>query len=44
MLYTSATNPSRDAGGLVTRFAIPMVAAGRVYIGLRRAVYVYGLL
>jgi hypothetical protein len=43
MLYSSATNTARDGAGLVTRFAIPMVANGRVYVGMRRAVYVYGL-
>jgi hypothetical protein len=44
MLFSSATNSGRDGAGLVTRFAIPMVANGRVYVGMRRAVYVYGLL
>ena len=33
-----------DGPGPVLRFAMPTVAAGRVYIGMRGAVYVYGLL
>lgn len=44
MLYSSATNTARDGAGLVTRFSIPMVANGRVYVGMRRGVYVWGLL
>jgi len=44
MLYSSATNSARDGAGLVTRFAIPLVANGRVYVAMRGAVYVYGLL
>jgi hypothetical protein len=42
LLYSSSVNAARDGAGLVTRFAIPMVANGRVYVGMRRAVYVYG--
>lgn len=33
----------RGAGGLATRFAIPTVAAGRVYLGAKGEVDVYGL-
>jgi hypothetical protein len=44
LLYTSSANSDRDGAGLVTRFAIPMVANGRVYVGMRSGVYVYGLL
>jgi hypothetical protein len=44
MLYTTATNSRRDAPGQVTRFAIPTVAAGRVYVGMKGGVWVYGLL
>ncbi len=44
MLYTTATNPGRDAPGRVTRFAIPTVAGGRVYVGMKGGVWVYGLL
>jgi hypothetical protein len=43
MLYTSAANP-RDTPGVVTRFAIPTVAGGRVYVGMKGGVWVYGLL
>jgi len=35
-LYSSAFGPS-------VRFAMPTVAGGRVYIGEKGAVYVYGL-
>jgi hypothetical protein len=42
LLYTSADNP-RDTPGLVTRFAMPTVAGGRVYVGMKRGVWVYGL-
>jgi hypothetical protein len=44
MLYTSATNPDRDTPGPVTRFAMPMVADGRVYVAQRGGVVVYGVL
>ena len=43
-LYCSEMNPSRDRAGLATRFAVPTVAGGRVLIGTRRQVEVYGLL
>ena len=43
ILYTSATNPERDSPGQVTRFTIPTVAGGRVYVGMRGGVWVYGL-
>ena len=44
MLYSSSENGGRDAPGLVTRFAIPTVAGGRVYVGMKKGVWVYGLL
>jgi hypothetical protein len=44
MLYSSEENLRRDGPGLVLRFTMPMVAGGRVYIGMKRGVYVYGLL
>jgi hypothetical protein len=44
MLYTTAANAQRDAPGQVTRFAIPTVAGGRVYVGMKGGVWVYGLL
>lgn len=44
LLYSSLEQPGRDDGGMALRFAMPTVANGRVYVGFRRAVYVYGLL
>jgi hypothetical protein len=44
MLYSSSTNVARDGPGRVLRFTMPTVAGGRVYIGMREALYVYGLL
>jgi len=44
MLYSTAENDPRDSPGLVTRFAIPTVAGGRVYVGMKKGVWVYGLL
>jgi hypothetical protein len=44
MIYSSAMNLARDAAGPVLRFTMPTVAGGRVYIGMRGEVYVYGLL
>ncbi len=43
-LFSSARNPGRDRAGLATRFAIPTVAAGRVYVGAKGEVDVYGLI
>ena len=43
-LYSSELNSSRDRAALAARFAIPTVAAGRVYVGGKREVDVYGLL
>lgn len=43
-LYSSATNSDRDRAGISVRFAIPTIANGRVYIGARGEVDVYGLL
>ena len=43
-LYSSELNASRDRAGVALRFAIPTVAAGRVYIGAKGEVDVYGLL
>ena len=43
-LYSSDQNSSRDKAGEAVRFAIPAVANGRVYFGVRKAVDVYGLL
>jgi len=43
-LYNSTQNPSRDGPGLAVRFVIPTVMNGRVYIGAKRELDVYGLL
>jgi hypothetical protein len=43
-LYSNEQNPSRDTAGQALRFTIPMVANGRVFIGVKKAVEVYGLL
>ncbi|HLY16792.1 MAG TPA: hypothetical protein VKR61_06185 [Bryobacteraceae bacterium] len=43
-LYTSAQALGRDSAGEALRFAIPLVAGGRVYVGTRRELDVYGLL
>jgi hypothetical protein len=43
-LYSSEQNPQRDRAGIALRFTIPTVARGRVYVGTRGGVDVYGLL
>lgn len=43
-LYNSNMRAARDRAGLATRFAIPTVAAGFVYVGTKRQVDVYGLI
>jgi hypothetical protein len=43
-LFNSEINPGRDRAGLATRFAMPTVAAGFVYVGAKREVDVYGLI
>ena len=42
-IYTSEQNSKRDRAALATRFVIPVVANGRVYIAARGEVDVYGL-
>jgi hypothetical protein len=43
-LYTSERNGARDRAGVALRFAMPTVVNGKVYLGARREVDVYGLL
>jgi outer membrane protein assembly factor BamB len=43
-IYSSETNDGRDGAGMAARFVIPMVVNGRVYLGTRSEVEVYGLL
>lgn len=41
-LYSSETNSARDRAGAATRFAVPTIANGRVYVGVKGEVDVYG--
>jgi hypothetical protein len=43
-LYRSDENSDRDRAGISLRFTIPTVVNGRVYVGTRSEVDVYGLL
>jgi hypothetical protein len=43
-IYNSEENSARDRAALATRFVIPVVAKGRVYVAARGEVDVYGLL
>jgi hypothetical protein len=43
-LYSSEANPSRDRAGTAVRFAMPTVVGGRVYVGAKGEVDVYGVL
>jgi hypothetical protein len=43
-LYNSEQNSTRDRAGIALRFSMPTVAKGRVYIGTKKEVDVYGLI
>jgi hypothetical protein len=43
-LWTSEQNAARDRAGIALRFTIPSVWEGKVYVGTRGGVDVYGLL
>ena len=43
-LYNSEQNRDRDRAGIGLRFNIPMVVNGRVYVGAKRELDVYGLI
>ncbi len=43
-LYSSELSSSRDRAGTALRFAMPTVVGGRVYVGAKGEVDVYGVL
>ncbi len=43
-LFNSEQNSARDRAGEALRFTMPLVAGGRVYVGTRRELDIYGLL
>ena len=43
-VYSTEQNSQRDRAGIALRFAIPSVVNGKVYLGAKSEVDVYGLL
>jgi len=43
-LYNTEQDSRRDRAGIGLRFNVPMVVNGRVYLGAKRELDVYGLL
>ena len=43
-LYNTEQNSNRDRAGVALRFVIPTVVNGKVYVGTKGEVDVYGLL
>lgn len=44
LLYSSATNGTRDNPGIATKFVVPVVTNGKVYVGTANFLSIYGLL
>jgi hypothetical protein len=43
-LYNTSQAGSRDAPGVASKFSIPLVANGKVFLGAQNKLVVYGLL
>jgi hypothetical protein len=44
LLYSSQHNAARDGAGQAMEYAVPTIANGKVYVGAKRQISVYGLL